>query len=138
VVDPITINIVLEQDIVVARQKGRALAKELGFNIVDQCRIATCISELARNIFHYAQEGIVQLRFINSDNRLGIEIVAEDQGPGINDINLAMLDGYSTSQGLGMGLPGTRRLMDEFFLNSEAGKGTIVTVRKWIDPGRLM
>lgn len=137
-VDPITINIALEQDIVVARQKGRALAKELGFNIVDQCRIATCISELARNIFHYAQKGIVQLRDINSDNRLGIEIVAKDQGPGINDIDLAMLDGYSTSQGLGMGLPGTRRLMDEFFINSEEGKGTKVIVRKWLEPGRLI
>lgn len=137
-VEPITIRIVLEQDIVVARQKGRTLAKELGFNVVDQCRIATCISELARNIFHYAQQGTIELRLINNNNHLGIEIVAKDQGPGINDINLAMLDGFSTSQGLGMGLPGTRRLMDEFYLNSAPGKGTLVTVRKWLTFSRQL
>lgn len=136
--DPVTINIFIEQDIVVARQKGRTLARDLGFSVVDQCRIATSISELARNIFHYAAQGVIHLQPILENDRCGIEISAQDDGPGIEDINLAMMDGYSTSCGLGMGLPGTRRLMDEFILDSAAGRGTLVIARKWLlDETRL-
>ncbi len=125
------VEILAEQDIVIARQRGRAIARELGFSIVDQSRIATSISELARNIFLYAGKGTVHIRPLDKNGKLGIEIVAEDRGPGIRDTKLAMLDGFSTSNGLGMGLPGTQRLMDEFQLNSEPGVGTTVVVRKW-------
>ncbi len=126
------VEILAEQDIVIARQSGRAIARELGFSIVDQSRIATSISELARNIFLYAGKGTVHIRPLDNNGKLGIEIVAEDRGPGIRDTKLAILDGFSTSNGLGMGLPGTQRLMDEFQLNSEPGVGTTVVVRKWL------
>jgi serine/threonine-protein kinase RsbT len=128
----ISINISTEGDIVAARQKGRSLAKELGFSVVDQCRIATGISELARNIFLYASIGIVSIRTITNKNRDGLEIIAKDDGPGISDTKLAMLDGYSTSNGLGMGLPGCQRLMDEFEISSELGIGTKIVIRKWL------
>jgi serine/threonine-protein kinase RsbT len=128
----VVVDILAEQDIVVARQKGRTMAGELGFSVVDQCRIATSISELARNIFLYAGEGTVHIRSLDNGKGLsGIEIIARDNGPGISDTKLAMLDGYSTSNGLGMGLPGTQRLMDEFQLKSEPGVGTTVIIRKW-------
>lgn len=109
------------------------MAKELGFSVVDQCRIATSISELARNIFLYAGKGTVHIRSLdNNSSQLGLEIVAKDYGPGIPNTKLAMLDGFSTSKGLGMGLPGTQRLMDEFQLKSTPGIGTTVTIRKWL------
>lgn len=126
------VEILAEEDIVTARQRGRAIARELGFSIVDQSRIATSISELARNIFLYAGKGTIHIRPLDNNGKPGIEIVAEDQGPGIHDTKLAMLDGFSTSKGLGMGLPGTQRLMDEFYLNSEPGVGTTVIVKKWL------
>jgi Anti-sigma regulatory factor (Ser/Thr protein kinase) len=129
----ITIEISVEGDIVTARQKGRTMAKDLGFSVVDQCRIATGISEVARNIFLYANTGIVSIHSIMDRNRQGIEIIAKDDGPGISDTKLAMLDGYSTSNGLGMGLPGTQRLMDEFALTSKSGIGTKIVMRKWLD-----
>ena len=132
-VNSITIEISEEGDIVVARQKGRSIAKYLGFSVVDQCRIATGISELARNIFLYASTGLIMILTLNENNRMGLEIIAKDMGPGIPDIKLAMLDGYSTSNGLGMGLPGTKRLMDEFEIISETGAGTEIIVRKWLN-----
>ena len=132
-VNSITIEISEEGDIVVARQKGRSIAKYLGFSVVDQCRIATGISELARNIFLYASTGLIMILTLNENNRMGLEIIAKDMGPGIPDIKLAMLDGYSTSNGLGMGLPGTKRLMDEFEIISETGIGTEIIVRKWLN-----
>lgn len=128
-----TVDILAECDIVAARQKGRAIAKELGFSVVDQSRIATGISELARNIFLYAGKGTVHIRLLAENGRNGMEIIAADDGPGISDTKLAMLDGFSTSNGLGMGLPGTQRLMDEFELKSEVGVGTKVVVRKWLN-----
>ncbi|MHB8124138.1 MAG: anti-sigma regulatory factor [Desulfitobacteriaceae bacterium] len=129
----ITVEISVEGDIVIARQKGRSMAKELGFSVVDQCRIATGISELARNIFLYACTGIISIRTLTDNNRQGVEIMAKDDGAGISDIKLAMLDGYSTSNGLGMGLPGTKRLMDDFEIKSELGVGTTIVMRKWFD-----
>ncbi len=122
-----------ELDIVTARVEGRNLARELGFGTIDQARIATAISELTRNVVLYAPEGEVRVRAIVSDDgRRGIEVVCEDNGPGIADVDLVMQDGYSTSSGLGMGLPGTKRLMDEFKIETELGVGTRVTVRKWL------
>lgn len=120
-----------DQDIVVARQKGRALATELGFSSGDATLIATAISELARNIVSYARRGEIALRLVNGLNRQGIAIVASDDGPGIHDIRQALRDGFSTSGSLGMGLPGVRRLMDEFEITSKPGRGTIVAVKKW-------
>jgi serine/threonine-protein kinase RsbT len=120
-----------DADIVSARQRGRELAAQCGFSSTDLAVVATAISELARNIVRYAASGDIVLRLVNSSERRGIEVVAADDGPGIRDVTLAMQDGYSTSGSLGLGLPGVRRLMDEFDIASEPGKGTRVTVRKW-------
>jgi serine/threonine-protein kinase RsbT len=119
-------------DIVAARVEGRNLAKEMGFGIIDQARIATAISELARNVVLYAQSGQIILSGLDLDGRLGLQIVCEDEGPGIDDLDLVMRNGYSTMQGLGMGLPGTKRLMDDFEIRSEVGVGTTVRVCKWL------
>jgi serine/threonine-protein kinase RsbT len=120
-------------DIVSARVEGRNLARELGFGTIDQARIATAISELARNVVLYAPEGKVTVRVVASDDGgQGIEVVCEDNGPGIANVELVMQDGYSTGSGLGMGLPGTKRLMDEFEIETQLGTGTRITVRKWL------
>ncbi|NCC34100.1 MAG: anti-sigma regulatory factor [Chloroflexia bacterium] len=118
-------------DIVIARTMARDLAKAMNFGAIDQARIATAVSELARNVFLYAGTGKVTVREIDKSGRKGIEIVCEDHGPGIPDVDLVMQDGYSTSRGMGMGLPGARRLMDEFDLKSQEGVGTKITCRKW-------
>jgi serine/threonine-protein kinase RsbT len=120
-----------DQDIVAARQQGRALAAELGFSAVDATLIATAISELARNIVAYAGKGQIRLQAIQASSRRGIEVVAWDRGPGIRDVRQALRDGFSTSGSLGLGLPGVRRLMDEFEVVTEIGRGTVVTVKKW-------
>jgi serine/threonine-protein kinase RsbT len=120
-----------DQDIVAARQKGRSLAIELGFSSGDATLIATAISELARNIVTYARFGEVQLSVIQGSARLGIQLVAQDTGPGIPDIQQALRDGFSTSGSLGLGLPGVRRLVDEFEIVSEVNCGTTVTAKKW-------
>lgn len=121
-----------EVDIVAARQKGRELAARSGLSQTDQTLIATAISEVARNIVVYAQHGEVLLATIEQQGRRGVLVVARDEGPGIPDPELAMRDGYSTARSLGMGLPGARRLMDEFELASVLGKGTTVTMKKWV------
>ena len=118
-------------DIIIARQKGRARAAELGFSSTDVVRIATAISELARNVLSYAESGEIRLESMNSRNRCGLAIVATDRGPGIIDIEQAMQDAFSTSGGLGLGLPGVRRLMDEFTIESTVGAGTTVSATKW-------
>ncbi|HXJ13243.1 MAG TPA: anti-sigma regulatory factor [Candidatus Limnocylindrales bacterium] len=120
-----------DQDIVVARQKGRVLAGELGFSAGDATLIATAISELARNIVSYARTGEIKLQGIHGSSRVGILVIASDDGPGIIDIRQALRDGFSTSGSLGLGLPGVRRLMDEFEISSQPGKGTLVAVKKW-------
>ena len=120
-----------DADIVSARQKGRELASQCGFPSTDLAVIATAISELARNIVRYAVHGEIILRLLDENGKRGVEVVAVDDGPGIADLTLAMQDGYSSSGGLGLGLPGTRRLMDEFEIVSDFGKGTAVTVRRW-------
>ena len=120
-----------DQDIVTARQKGRALATELGFATGDATLIATAISELARNIVSYARRGEITLKIVDGSGRQGILVIASDDGPGIPDIRQALRDGFSTSGSLGLGLPGVRRLMDEFEITSQPGRGTIVAVKKW-------
>jgi serine/threonine-protein kinase RsbT len=121
-----------EMDIVTARQKGRELAAASGFLHTDQTLIATAISEVARNIVRYAGRGEIVLASLQLQGRRGISVIARDRGPGIADVELAMRDGYSTTNSLGMGLPGAKRLMDEFELNSTPGQGTTVTMKKWV------
>ncbi len=128
---PSDVAIRSDLDIVIARTAVRDVAKQLGFGAIDQARIATAVSELARNIFLYAGAGSVSVRRLERQGRRGIEIVFQDQGPGIADVALVMQDGYSTSRGMGVGLPGAKRLMDELDLCSQVGVGTTVTCRKW-------
>lgn len=126
------VNITKEWDIVGARQLGREIAKDLGFGTVDQARIATAISELARNIYLYAKQGQICFEVVETVERKGLCVLANDTGPGINDIGQVMEDGYTTSGGLGAGLPGVKRLMDDFDLKSESDKGTRVKTTKWV------
>ena len=119
-------------DILTARQKARTLAMKLGFTGVDLTVIATGISEVARNILDHAKEGEIVMEPLVEDSKRGLLIVARDEGPGIPDLNQAMQYGYSTRRGLGVGLPGTKWLMDEFDIRSVVGKGTTVVMKKWI------
>jgi serine/threonine-protein kinase RsbT len=121
-----------DTDIVTARQKGRDLALQVGFSGSDLALIASAISEVARNIIIYAERGEVVLSLAQQNDKRGIVVVARDHGPGIANIEQAMRDGYSTGNSLGLGLPGARRLMDEFEIGSEVGKGTTVTMKKWV------
>jgi serine/threonine-protein kinase RsbT len=130
--DPIRVPIGAEYDIVAARQHGRAIATEVGFSASSQTLIATAISEIARNILTYAGRGEVVLTRLDNNGRQGVEVIATDTGPGIADVEQAMQDGFSTGRGLGLGLPGARRLMDEFDIRSTPGQGTTVTMRKWV------
>jgi serine/threonine-protein kinase RsbT len=130
--DPTRVPIRSEHDIVVARQSGRLVATAVGFSGSALTLIATAISEIARNILTYADRGELELCPLEDGFRRGIEVIARDQGPGIPDIERAMQDGYTTGRGLGLGLPGARRLMDEFTLVSTVGEGTTVVMRKWV------
>lgn len=120
-----------DADIVRARQAGRALAAQLAFSPSDLTVIASAISELARNIHSYAGHGEIMVRLVERNGRHGLEVVARDEGPGIHDPSRALEDGFSTAGRLGLGLPGVRRLMDEFRLTSTLGVGTEVTLLKW-------
>jgi serine/threonine-protein kinase RsbT len=131
VADDVRVAIRTDADVVTARQEARAMGAELGFSSTDLTLLATAISEVARNITTYAGEGEVALRVLNSGGRRGIEVVASDDGPGILDVELAMQDGYTTGNGLGLGLPGTRRLVDEFELQTQPGTGTSIRLVKW-------
>lgn len=126
-----TVPVNADIDIVTARQKGRELARDLGFTSTDLALIATAISELARNIILYANSGEIVLSVVENGTRQGLKVVARDDGPGIPDIERALEEGFSTSRSLGLGLSGVRRLMDEFDIVSEMGNGTTVTVKKW-------
>lgn len=130
--DEVRVAIESDSDIVIARQKGRALAEAVGFAGSNLAVVATAISEVARNIVEYAKQGEIILKAVNQGGRPGLVVIAKDQGPGIPDIALAMQDGYSTAKGLGLGLPGARRLMDEFEIVSRVGRGTTVTMKKWV------
>jgi len=127
-----SVDIYTEWDIVAARQLGRNEAKKSGFGTVDQARITTAISELARNIYLYAGKGKIEITRISENELYGITIIASDNGPGIRDMRKVMEDGFSTSGGLGAGMPGVKRLMDEFKVDTELGKGTTITTTKWL------
>jgi serine/threonine-protein kinase RsbT len=127
----LVVEIRADADVLLARQKARELAKSLKFSGSELTLIATAISEIARNIVTYAKRGQIVLRLVSQGRRRGIRVVAKDEGPGIVDIARAMEDGYSTSSSLGLGLPGSKRLMDEFDIVSTIGKGTTVTMTKW-------
>ncbi|HUR21252.1 MAG TPA: ATP-binding protein [Vicinamibacterales bacterium] len=121
-----------DADIVSARAHGRALASKLGFSATDRVLIATAISELARNILEHAEQGEISMGAVHSQTGSGIGVVARDKGPGIDNVEFALKDGFSTSGGLGLGLPGVRRLMDGFEIQTGAGAGTAVRVTKWL------
>ena len=121
-----------ESDIVTARKVVRDAATALGFGITDVTRIVTAASELTRNIYHYAKSGVMRWRVLNGGDGTGLELTFEDHGPGIPDVPKAMEMGFSTGKGLGMGLPGSKRLMDEMTIESTVGQGTTVLVRKWL------
>lgn len=127
-----SVEILTEWDIVAARQLGRNEAKEVGFGTVDQARITTAISELARNIYLYAGTGKIEIERISDGRRIGIIIIASDEGPGISDVRKVLEDGYSTSGGLGAGVPGVKRLMDDFKIDTVVGEGTVIKATKWI------
>jgi serine/threonine-protein kinase RsbT len=129
--DEILVPVSSDADVVEAREKGRELSARLGFSSIDLTLIVTAISEVARNILLYANEGEILLRLEQQDGQGRIVVVARDEGPGIPDVDMAMRDSYSTGNGLGLGLPGARRLMDEFEISSEVSKGTTVVMAKW-------
>ena len=132
--ETINVEIAHESDIVHARQAGRNMAKRLGFGTIMQSRIATSISELARNIYLFAGKGTISIATVERNRKQGVQITAADEGPGIPDLRKAMEDGYTTIGALGAGLPGVRRMMDEFEIHSKIGKGTRVVAIKWCEP----
>ena len=120
-----------DDDVVVARREARELASRQGLEGTDLTLLATAISEVARNITTYAGGGEIRIEAVQEGGRRGVRIVASDHGPGIPDLNLALRDGYTTGRGLGLGLPGARRLVDDFDVQTEVGRGTTVTLVKW-------
>jgi len=134
VVADIIVDIDNPDDIVAARKAGHQLALDLGFSLTDVTMIATAISEIARNITSYAGRGAVRVAVADREGRKALVVRAEDQGPGIADVERAMEDGYSTGRRLGMGLPGARRLMDRLVVESALGRGTVVEMWKWVPP----
>ena len=127
----VRVSICSSADIVSARKEARALALQAGFSFCDSTLITAAISEIARNVLEYAQQGEVTISLLKNGTKAGVKIVVNDRGPGIADIGEVMKDGYSTRQGMGIGLPGTKRLMDEFEIRSRPGVGTTVTMKKW-------
>lgn len=126
-----TLQALSSEDIIRVRQAARARALELGFGLVDQTKLVTAASELTRNTVDFGGGGTVRLEVLNEQDRQGLRLTFVDQGPGIADVALAMKDGYSTGAGLGLGLGGSKRLVDEFEIISHAGKGTRVTMTMW-------
>lgn len=134
-VNEIRVEVKTTIDIVTARQHGRELAMKIGFEGAEVTLIAAAISEVARNIVDHAKSGEVRLSHLHEGNHHGIKVIARDEGPGIPDVAQAMQYGYSTRKGLGVGLPGAKWLMDEFDIVSKVGKGTTVTMKKWVRNG---
>jgi serine/threonine-protein kinase RsbT len=130
--DDVVVEVTNPDDIVAARQAGHELARGLGFSLTDVTMIATAISEVARNITSYAGRGAVRVAVADREGRTALVVRAEDDGPGIADIDRAMEEGYSTGRGLGLGLPGARRLMDRLVVESTLGRGTVVEMWKWV------
>lgn len=133
--DEVLVAIASDQDVVTARQTGRSMATELGLTRSEATLLATAISEVARNIVEYVGEGQVQICIVNLNGMEGIQVIASDSGPGIENVETALQDGQSSGGRLGLGLPGARRLMDEFHMVSKVGEGTRVTMTKWKGPG---
>jgi len=131
------IQIESNMDLVKARQAVRTLALDLDYGIVNQTKLVTAVSELTRNVLLYAGKGEINIELIESGTKKGLKITVTDEGPGIPDIDLAITDGYSTSKGLGKGLSGTKKLMDDFSIQTEVGKGTEVVIIKWTDSDKL-
>jgi len=125
------LNIQGSSDVVQVRQAVRTRAAELGFSLVDQTKVVTAASELARNTLEHGKGGTMRLEMLNDGTRRGLRLVFEDKGPGIPDVKLALTDGYTTGNGLGLGLSGSRRLVNQFDIWSKVGEGTRVTVTKW-------
>ena len=126
-----TLPVRSSNDIVVVRQMVRASAVQLGFNLVEQTKIVTAASELARNTIDYGGGGVARVRSLQQAGRIGLRLTFEDKGPGIADIELALKDGYTTGGGLGLGLSGAKRLSNEFAIESRPGEGTRVTITRW-------
>jgi serine/threonine-protein kinase RsbT len=127
----LVIDVTTSDDIVTARQAGHHLARELGFSLTDVTMIATAISEIARNITSYAGRGAIRVGVEHREGRQALVVRAEDEGPGIVDVDRALEEGYSTGRGLGLGLPGARRLMDRLIVDSVPGRGTTIEMWKW-------
>jgi len=130
-VEPARISVTSDHDILQARQRARELASEADFTTLESTSIAAAVSELARNILQYAGRGEIMIRSIQEENRTGVVVVARDKGPGISSVSNALQDGFSTNGGLGLGLPGVRRMMDQFEIVSQQNRGTTVIVKKW-------
>jgi len=129
---PVCVKIADDSHAVAVAQLGRQMGEALGFSAVQQTALATAILEIARNIVKYAQQGEITLEVAHDGPRQGVRVTARDSGPGINDVEQAMRDGFSTGRSLGLGLPGARRLMDTFTLTSQPGCGTTVVMTKWL------
>ena len=135
--DAPTVTVSDDADVVLARQRGRSVAEQLGMSSSQQTVVATAISEIARNIVVYAGRGTITITVVdNGSHHPGLQVIARDDGPGIDDVEQALKDGFSTAGSLGLGLPGARRLMDDFVLESTPGAGTTVTMRKWVSEPR--
>ena len=132
-----TVQIENNMDLVKARQTIRAIALELDYGIVNQTKLVTAVSELTRNVLLYAGKGEISIELIEAGTKKGLRITVTDEGPGIPDIDLAVTDGFSTSKGLGKGLSGAKKLMDDFSIQTEVGKGTEVVIVKWTDSDKL-
>jgi serine/threonine-protein kinase RsbT len=130
-VDEVTLILNSEVDVLRARQEGQRLAQEIGLNRVDSVKVATAVSEIASNALFHALHGSIRLRLLRDGNRLGLSVIVSDKGPGIADLDVALRDGYSTRNSLGIGLGAARRLMDDFEVDTEIGKGTTVSMTKW-------
>jgi len=126
-----SMSIIREQDVVPFRNRVKEYAVKIGMSLVNQTKLITGASELVRNMLKYANGGVVRIEVISKGRDNGIRLIFEDKGPGIPDVQKAMLDGFTTGKSMGLGLPGTKRLMNEFKIHSEVGKGTVVTVVKW-------
>ncbi|MCG7488433.1 anti-sigma regulatory factor [Vibrio sp. Of14-4] len=126
------LDIVTDSDVGYASLDAKLFAQQLGFSTVDQYMISIAVSELTRNILNHAGRGFLYLKSVQEGEKIGVEIIAKDNGGGIRDLEKALSDNYSTGGTMGVGLPGTKRLMDSFHIDTELGVGTAVTVRKWL------
>ncbi|AZZ75990.1 MULTISPECIES: anti-sigma regulatory factor [Pseudomonas] len=121
----------IEQDVVLARQTARKLATECGMRLIDLTKMVTAVSELARNTMVYGGGGDMDWQILDEDHKVGLRLTFRDEGPGIADIKLAMTDGWTSGSGMGLGLTGAKRLVEEFELDTEPGKGTRITITRW-------